>query len=57
MKLNKETDQRYTLTDKIQISWFWNYDRTELTLLLPKMPRASLDLFDSKQKISIGAAF
>jgi hypothetical protein len=56
-ELNIETGLRYALTDKIRISWSWHYDRTELTLLLPKMPRTSLDLFDSKQKISIGAAF
>ncbi|MFC0047875.1 DUF481 domain-containing protein [Rheinheimera tilapiae] len=56
-ELKIETGLRYALTDKIRISWSWHYDRTELTLLLPKMPRTSLDLFDSKQKISIGAAF
>ncbi len=56
-ELNMETGLRYALTDQIRISWSWQYDRTELTLLLPKMPRTSLDLFDSKQKISIGAAF
>lgn len=56
-ELNIETGLRYALTDKIRISWSWHYDRTELTLLLPKMPRTSLDLFDSKQKISIGAVF
>lgn len=56
-ELSMETGLRYALTDKIRISWSWHYDRTELTLLLPKMPRTSLDVFDSKQKISIGAAF
>ncbi|MDZ7869782.1 MAG: DUF481 domain-containing protein [Rheinheimera sp.] len=56
-ELTMESGLRYALTDKIRISWSWQYDRTELTLLLPKMPRTSLDLFDSKQKISIGAAF
>ena len=56
-ELNMETGLRYALTDKIRISWSWQYDRTELTLLLPKSPRASLDLFDSKHKFSIGAAF
>ena len=56
-ELNMETGLRYALTDQIRISWSWQYDRTELTLLLPKTPRTSLDLFDSKQKISIGAAF
>ncbi len=56
-ELKMESGLRYALTDKIRISWSWHYERTELTLLLPKMPRTSLDLFDSKQKISIGAAF
>ena len=56
-EFNMETGLRYALTDKIRISWSWQYDRTELTLFLPKMPRSSLDVFDSKQKISIGAAF
>ena len=56
-ELTMETGLRYALTDQIRISWSWHYERTELTLLLPKMPRTSLDLFDSKQKISIGAAF
>ncbi len=56
-ELNMETGLRYALTDKIRISWSWQYDRTELTLLLPKSPRATLDLFDSKHKFSIGAAF
>jgi hypothetical protein len=57
MKLNKETGLNYALTDKIRISWSWHYERTELTLLLPKQPRTSLDLFDSKKKISVCAAF
>ncbi len=56
-ELTMETGLRYALTDQIRISWSWHYERTELTLLLPKLPRTSLDLFDSKQKISIGAAF
>jgi len=56
-KLNTQTGLRYALTDKIRISWSWLYERTKLTLLLPKLPRTSLDFFDSKQKISIGAAF
>ena len=56
-ELKMESGLRYALTDKIRISWSWHYERTELTLLLPKQPRTSLDLFDSKQKISIGAAF
>lgn len=56
-ELTMETGLRYALTDQIRISWSWQYERTELTLLLPKLPRTSLDLFDSKQKISIGAAF
>lgn len=56
-ELTMETGLRYALTDQIRISWSWQYERSELTLLLPKLPRTSLDLFDSKQKISIGAAF
>jgi len=56
-ELNTESGLRYALTDKIRLSWSWQYDRTELTLLLPKAPRASLDLFDSRHKFSIGATF
>lgn len=56
-ELTIETGLRYALTDKIRISWSWQYDRTELALLLPKTPRTSLNIFDSKQKVSIGAAF
>ncbi len=37
-ELNMETGLRYALTDQIRISWSWQYDRTELTLMLPKMP-------------------
>jgi len=56
-ELNTESGLRYALTDKIRLSWSWQYDRTELTLLLPKAPRASMDLFDSRHKFSIGATF
>ena len=56
-ELTIETGLRYALTDKIRISWSWQYDRTEQALLLPKTPRTSLNIFDSKQKVSIGAAF
>lgn len=56
-ELSTEAGLRYALTDKIRISWSWQYNRTDLSLLLPQLPRTSLDLSDSKQKISIGAAF
>lgn len=56
-ELKSELGLRYALSDRIRVSWSWQYDRTELSLLLPKALRQSLDISDSRHKISIGASF
>ncbi len=56
-ELKSELGLRYALSDRVRVSWSWQYDRTELSLLLPKALRQSLDISDSRHKISIGASF
>lgn len=48
---------RYKLTDKIRLSWSYQYDRTDFELRLPGLSAIDLNLQDFRQKLSIGASF
>lgn len=48
---------RYKLTDKIRLSWSYQYNQTDIELRLPGIDRFSLDIKDFRQKLSIGASF
>lgn len=56
-ELKIDSGLRYRLTETIRVSWSWHYESTDLTLELPMMSPIPLHVSDSKQKISIGAAF
>lgn len=48
---------RYKLSDKIRLSWSYQYTQTDLELRLPGIPASNLNLQDFRQKLSIGASF
>lgn len=48
---------RYKLTDKIRLSWSYQYNQTDIELRLPGIDKFSLDIKDFRQKLSIGASF
>ncbi|WP_164852444.1 DUF481 domain-containing protein [Rheinheimera riviphila] len=48
---------RYKLSDKIRLSWSYQYTQTDIELRLPGLENNSLDLKDFRQKLSIGASF
>lgn len=48
---------RYKLTDKIRLTWSYQYERTDIELRLSGLPAIDLDLQDFRQKLSIGASF
>lgn len=47
---------RYKLTDKIRLSWSYQYTQTDIELRLPGLS-SDLNLQDFRQKLSIGASF
>jgi putative salt-induced outer membrane protein YdiY len=47
---------RYKLSDKIRLSWSYQYNQTDIELRLPGISR-NLNLQDFRQKLSIGASF
>lgn len=48
---------RYKLTDKIRLSWSYQYNQTDIELRLPGIAASDLNLQDFRQKLSIGASF
>jgi putative salt-induced outer membrane protein YdiY len=48
---------RYRLTDKIRLSWGYQYDKTDLELRLTGIPSISFNVRNFKQKLSVGASF
>lgn len=48
---------RYKLSDKIRLSWSYQYNQTDIELRLPGIDKFSLDIKDFRQKLSIGASF
>lgn len=48
---------RYKLSDKIRLSWSYQYNQTDIELRLTGIDRLSLDIKDFRQKLSIGASF
>lgn len=48
---------RYKLTDKIRLTWSYQYEKTDIELRLPGLATIDLNLQDFRQKLSIGASF
>lgn len=48
---------RYKLSDKLRLSWSYQYNQTDIELRLPGIDKFSLDIKDFRQKLSIGASF
>ena len=48
---------RYKLTDKIRLTWSYQYEKTDIELRLPGLAAIDLNLQDFRQKLSIGASF
>lgn len=48
---------RYKLSDKIRLSWSFQYTQTDIELRLPGISSSDLNLQDFRQKLSIGASF
>jgi len=48
---------RYKLSDKIRLSWSYQYNQTDIELRLPGISSYSLDIKDFRQKLSLGASF
>ncbi|WP_333796171.1 DUF481 domain-containing protein [Rheinheimera sp.] len=48
---------RYRLSDRVRLSWSYEYNLTDLEAFLPKQQSVSFDIKDLRQKLSIGASF
>jgi putative salt-induced outer membrane protein YdiY len=56
-EMNANLGLRYKLTDKIRLTWSYQYEKTDIELRLPGLAAMNLDLQDFRQKLSIGASF
>lgn len=48
---------RYRLSDRVRLSWTYEYNLTDLEAFLPRQQSVSFDIKDLRQKLSIGASF
>ncbi|MCT6698883.1 DUF481 domain-containing protein [Rheinheimera sp. 4Y26] len=56
-ELLSNTGLRYRLSDRVRLSWTYEYNLTDLEAFLPRQQSVSFDIKDLRQKLSIGASF